>query len=558
MARHTLKKLMLPTLVLLSALPMHSTFAADDTVNVQRGIVGKGEGNDVYILSPALIDSDAEITISDTQGSNSLQLIGGLSISSSLIAADTLQLTLDNGAKVTVLGASTMKYLTGGDPLTGTLGAERNYSSFSIDILGGSVPTSGVNSANATVIKSDGSADVSPTLEDGGTDTPSLKTYAIVDTNQSKCYNSSSGSETSCTGSGTDADYAGNQPDYTVSSDSLTVIDNVTGITWTKSADTNQDGSIDVADKLSPTAAASYCQNLTLGGISDWRLPDIKTAYSLIDFSGLDPSGYTGTDTSQLTPFLNSAFTAAFGDTANGERIIDAQYATTSIYVSTTMNGDETMFGVNLVDGRIKGYPTSSSFYVFCASGNESYGVNSFTDNGDETISDSATGLMWQKSDTVSLGWEDAINTCEASSTAGHSDWRLPNVKELQSILDYTRSPDTSSSAAIDPVFNATSFINEEGEQDWQSYWSSTTHANYTGDGSAAAYVSFGRALGSINNNFLDVHGAGAQRSDNKVSPTAVGGVSMGTDANGETFYYHGPQGDILRNDHMVRCVRDI
>lgn len=557
MVKLTSKKRIVPIVMLLSTISSPNVFASDDTFIVQRGIVGKGEGNDIYVLSSSLIDNDASITISDTQGENSIQLIGGLSITETLIAQDTLQLTLSNNAKITILGAASIKYLTGGDPLTSTVASERNYSDFTSAILGGSIPSSGVNSGGSSVINSDGTADVTPS--DGTTETPTSSiTYAIVDTNQTQCYNSSTGNTTSCTNSGMDADYNGNQPNYTVSADSLTVQDNITGITWTRSADTNLDGSIDVSDKMSPTNAASYCQNLTLGGGSNWRLPDIKTAYSLIDFTGLDPSGYTGTDTSELTPFLNSAFTSAFGDTANEERIIDAQYATTTFYVSTTMNGDETMFGVNLVDGRIKGYPTSSQFYVFCASGNESYGANSFADNNDDTITDSATGLMWQKNDTTSLGWEDAINTCEAASTAGLSDWRLPNIKELQSILDYTRSPDTSSSAAIDPIFNTTSFTNEEGETDWQSYWSSTTHANYTGDGSSAAYMSFGRGLGFMNNNFLDVHGAGAQRSDNKVSPASVPGALSGTDSNNETFYYHGPQGDILRADHMVRCVRNI
>ncbi len=57
------------------------------------------------------------------------------------------------------------------------------------------------------------------------------------------------------------------------------------------------------------------------------------------------------------------------------------------------------------------------------------------------------------------LNWEDALAWVEqnnAEAYLGYSDWRLPDAKELQSIVDYTRSPDTTGSAAIDPVFDVT------------------------------------------------------------------------------------------------------
>ena len=54
------------------------------------------------------------------------------------------------------------------------------------------------------------------------------------------------------------------------------------------------------------------------------------------------------------------------------------------------------------------------------------------------------------------LNWQDALAYGENFEHAGYADWRLPDVKELQSILDYTRSPGTTGSAAIDPVFSST------------------------------------------------------------------------------------------------------
>lgn len=88
-----------------------------------------------------------------------------------------------------------------------------------------------------------------------------------------------------------------------------------------------------------------------------------------------------------------------------------------------------------------------------------------FTDNGDGTVTDHCTGLQWQKdtADTNGDGqlnggdfiqWCDALAYCENLSFAGHDDWRLPNVRELQSILDYGRSL-----PAIDPVFRARSDV---------------------------------------------------------------------------------------------------
>jgi hypothetical protein len=131
---------------------------SQDTINVQRGIVGAGSDNDTYILSGNLIDANADITISDVEGANTIQLIGGLSITSSIVAGDTLQLVLSNGAVVTVLGASTMSFEVGGNPLTGEAGVTKDYSSFATDILFTDVPTSGTSIGGTSTVNQDGSA----------------------------------------------------------------------------------------------------------------------------------------------------------------------------------------------------------------------------------------------------------------------------------------------------------------------------------------------------------------------------------------------------------------
>lgn len=398
---------------------------------------------------------------------------------------------------------------------------------------------------------------VQSTLIDEGVASP------VVDTGQTACYDAT-GAESNCplpgaATYGQDAQYTGSQPSFTANGDG-TVTDGVTGLVWQQSPDTQGNTDIDAGDKLTYSEALTYCQNLTLGDNGDWRLPDIKELYSLIDFRGTDPSGYTGSDLSGLIPFIDTDYFAfAYGDTSAGERIIDAQYASSTLYVANTANdGGDTLFGVNFADGRIKGYGLTmpgpgnveKTFFVICVTGSESYGENSFVDNGDQTITDQATGLMWAQNDSASgLDWNEALAWAESQNGAnylGYSDWRLPNAKELQSLVDYSRSPDTTNSPAIDPLFNVTGITNEAGQADYPSYWSSTTHVNWTNQpGNSGVYVAFGRAMGYMNGNWVDVHGAGAQRSDSKQGDAADFPTGRG------------PQGDAIRIDNYVRLVRD-
>jgi hypothetical protein len=369
--------------------------------------------------------------------------------------------------------------------------------------------------------------------------------HPVVDTNQAVCYDTVRPGACPDAGRpfhGQDAQYAGVQPGYVDNGDG-TITDLVTGLEWQK----------DPGAKVAFAQARSGAGALRLGGHDDWRLPTIKELYSLIEFSGTDPSGMNA-GTSGLVPFLDTAFFVfQYGDTRAGERVIDAQYWSSTSYVSTTMNGNATVFGVNFADGRIKGYPRdrgprggAATEFARYVRGDAGYGENDLVDNGDGTVTDRATGLMWLQTDNGrGLDWQAALSYAEGLAFAGHDDWRLPNAKELQGIVDYTRSPDTSSSAAIDPLFACTAITNEAGQGDYPSYWTGTTHASSDGRGAAAAYVAFGRAMGYMNGAWIDVHGAGAQRSDPKAGNPAA--FPQG----------RGPQGDAIRIYNYVRAVRD-
>ncbi|MCB1060605.1 MAG: DUF1566 domain-containing protein [Calditrichaeota bacterium] len=381
----------------------------------------------------------------------------------------------------------------------------------------------------------------------------------VVDTDEETCYNNTSVIGCASEGQpfyGQDAQFVGNYSDYTVSGDGLTVFDNVTGLTWQRSPDVNRDGRILANDKLTLTEMQVYPASLNaenFGGYDDWRLPTIKELYSLILFTGTDPSGME--DNPNVIPFIDdSAFEFAYGDTTAGERLIDAQFGTSTIYVSHV--SEDLLFGVNFADGRIKGYGLliqgqDKTFFVICVRGPAAYGLNNFVDNGDSTITDLSTGLMWSQMDSrEGMNWQEALAWAQEKNSEnflGHNDWRLPNVKELQTLLDYTRAPDVTNSAAIDPLFQISGITNEAGQADYPYFWSNTTHANLGPQpGGYASYVAFGRAMGYLDGSWRDVHGAGAQRSDPK-------------DGDPDDYPFgHGPQGDAIHIFNYVRLVREI
>ena len=110
-------------------------------------------------------------------------------------------------------------------------------------------------------------------------------------------------------------------------------------------------------------------------------------------------------------------------------------------------------------------------------------------DNGDGTVTDHATGLMWAKADSGEvMDWDAALAYAENSTLGGYGDWRLPNVKELQSIVDYTRSPSAADAANVGPAIDTHSFEITElpagttnYETDYGYFWSSTS-AYFGGD----------------------------------------------------------------------------
>ncbi len=358
--------------------------------------------------------------------------------------------------------------------------------------------------------------------------------YVFVDTGQNRCFDNDS--EIACPQSneafyGQDAQYAGVQARYQDNGDG-TVTDLNTGLMWQQTPDLN--------NKVTYNEAVAGAEGFDLAGYHDWRLPTIKELYSLIDFNG---------SSMHEIPYIDTDyFDFRFGDESQGERSIDAQYWSSTEYVGTVFGGSMAVFGVNFADGRIKGYGLGHpggremTQFVRYVRGNANYGINEFVDNGNDTVSDNATGLMWQQSDGSStMNWESALNYCGNLDYAGYDDWRLPNAKELQSIVDYSRAPDAQNpaqqGAAINPIFDLTE------TESW--FWTSTTHLDH-GTPSNAVYIAFGQAFGVPNGTLTNVHGAGAQRSDPKAGNPADYASGRGTEG----------QDDQVRIYNYARCVR--
>lgn len=243
--------------------------------------------------------------------------------------------------------------------------------------------------------------------------------FAIPDTGQTGDYTATFGE---------DSDYEINPMSFTNNLDGTTT-DNVTSMMWQQ----QDDGTTRIWDY-----AMTYCSGLSLGGHTDWRLPARMELMSILNDGTYSPS-------------INTAY---FPNTKS------SYYWSSTFFASTTSNA----WTVSFNDGLSSyGDRTSTNYYVRCVRGAQT--TPSYTDNGNGTITDNVTSLMWQKQDDgTAWAWADALTYCEGLTLGGHSDWRLPNIKELSSLVD-----DTRHSPAIDPIFTSTQLSN---------YWSSTTYAS--------------------------------------------------------------------------------
>ena len=252
-----------------------------------------------------------------------------------------------------------------------------------------------------------------------------------------------------CAGTGQDGEWNINPMGYTDNGNG-TITDNVTMLMWQKQDD---------GTKRTWNAAGAYCAGLSLGGQSNWRLPSNKELMTIVDYGRQSP------------PLINATF---FPNTKSSE------YWSSSAHATSATDA----WLVNFIGGFIDDDDKTENYYVRCVQGNQS--SPAFTDNGNGTVTDNTTGLVWQQSEGGAMVVTNALAFCNTLSLGQYSDWRLPNIKELTSIIDYDRY-----NPSIDTIY----FPNAHAA----GYWSSTAGAPMT-NYEWAAYFDDGGVYGYVNN----------------------------------------------------------
>jgi hypothetical protein len=242
---------------------------------------------------------------------------------------------------------------------------------------------------------------------------------------------------------GEDHDYLINTPSFTNNNNGI-ITDNVTGLMWQQ-----VDGG-----QMTHENAIVYCDNLVLGGYSDWRLPTPIEAFSILNHQNANPAINTTYFSSLTTPGAEYWWTSVFENNS-----------TTKVWCTNSGGGignhpkTETIDAGGTKRFNARAVRTVTTPIVL---------PNHFTDNGNGTITDNLTQLVWQNIPNPNVvTWEQALTYAEGLTIGTTSDWRLPNIKELQSINNELA---TNPSVFL-PYFSNVGIHN---------YWSSTSLPNQT------------------------------------------------------------------------------
>ena len=188
------------------------------------------------------------------------------------------------------------------------------------------------------------------------------------------------------------------------------VSDSLTGLLWADSENFNGEYSV----------VKEYCENLRIGSISNWRVPTIKELWYLTNLDRSNPVADTYIwNYMKSAEYWSSTDVTFYGEEDN-MRTIDFS------------TGEESW--------AIKDYKYSQ-VYVRCVSGDYNYTPTLKRDNENKIVTDSRNHLIWQDGEViVERYYTEAQEYCDGLIFAGYSDWRLPTIRELYSIVDPYRN----------------------------------------------------------------------------------------------------------------------
>lgn len=253
---------------------------------------------------------------------------------------------------------------------------------------------------------------------------------------------------------GQDAQYAEKQyclkRSFSTTTSSETVTDNITALIWQKNTPEQIEGCSGNSGKTcSHQEAVNYCNNLNLEG-KTWRLPTLKELETLIDFS--------------QTPTINQKyFNLPSTSLKKFWTETDSQVNNGKFWVID--------FGTALISDEA----SNKFFYPKCVSGNE-LSDSEFEETVDQTtsqkiIKDEVNNLIWTTCDNSLHTWQSALNYCKTLNYAGRKNWRLPNINELATIINYSRSAPASDFPSIGSAYFWSSSTNSTNiKQAWRTY----------------------------------------------------------------------------------------
>jgi hypothetical protein len=380
----------------------------------------------------------------------------------------------------------------------------------------------------------------------------------VPDTGQTQCYDNTG--EIPCPQPGEpffgqDANYQINPPSYTKldaegndlpdTAASWTMVrDNVTGLIWEvktvdgsvhdkdnaytwydSNPDTNGGNAGTPGDGTDTEDFINELNSSNYGGYSDWRLPTSEELQSIVDYGEYAPA----IKNSYFPNIVPSDYWSSVTHINYTEVVLSVYFGT--VYLADESAGD-TGYGSDYGSGHLAFGYKSESNHVLAVRGGQSGVLDRLVSNSDETVTDTHTGLMWQKNSSANgMTWEDSINYCENLEEAGYSDWRLPTKRELVSITKLDKE-----SFYIDTNF----FSCEQ-----YSYWSSTARVDDTGD---AWRHRFDSSSGCCSFSKLEIHHVLAVR----------GGQSFSLDNLVISTPVQGAMWDIGSNQDIVWKTKDI